>query len=117
MKRSIDYLPNIREKYILNNKDIILEDDFMNSSFDEFVKINNIGNITSNIYKLYIQENFNENKHRYYSKYQNHLYESILQSYSASDLMKMENFGRKALNNVRTVLAEHGLSLKDSRGQ
>ncbi len=40
-----------------------------------------------------------------------------LTSLSASDLMKMENFGRKALNNVRTILAEHGLSLKASKEQ
>lgn len=88
MKKLIDYLPKICEKYILSNKDVILEDDYMNFSFDEFVKINNIDDITPNIYKLYIQENFNENKHRYYNKYQDHLYESIVQSYSASDLMK-----------------------------
>lgn len=35
----------------------------------------------------------------------------------AADLMKMENFGRKALNNVRSILAEHGLSLKASKEQ
>ena len=88
MKKLIDYLPKIQEKYILSNKDVILEDDYINSSFDEFIKINNIDNITPNIYKVYIQENFNEDKRRYYSKYQKYLYESIINSYSASDLMK-----------------------------
>ena len=90
MKQLTDYiLPKIQEKYILNdNKNIILEDDYINSSFDKFLKLNNITNVTSNIYKLYIQENFNNNYRRYYKKYQEHLYESILYSYSASDLMK-----------------------------
>ena len=90
MKQLTDYiLPKIKEKYILNdNKSIILENDYINSSFDKFLKLNNITNVTSNIYKLYIQENFNNNYRRYYKKYQDHLYESILHSYSASDLMK-----------------------------
>ena len=90
MKQLTDYiLPKIQEKYILNdNKNIILEDDYINSSFDKFLKLNNITNVTSNIYKLYIQENFNNNYRRYYKKYQEHLYESIVNSYNASDLMK-----------------------------
>ena len=90
MKQLTDYiLPKIKEKYILNdNKNVILEDDYINSSFDKFLKLNNITNVTSNIYKLYIQENFNNNYRRYYKKYQDHLYESILYSYSASNLMK-----------------------------
>lgn len=93
MKQIIDYLsalPKIKEKYVLSsNNKIILEDNFLNSSFDKFLELNNITNVTSNIYyKIYIQENFNKSYRRYYKKYQDHLYESIVQSYSASDLMK-----------------------------
>lgn len=93
MKQIIDYLstlPKIKEKYVLSsNNKIILEDNFLNSSFDKFLELNNITNVTSNVYyKIYIQENFNKSYRRYYKKYQDHLYEYIVQSYSASDLMK-----------------------------
>lgn len=88
MKNLRDYLlPRITKKYKLKD-DIVLEKNYLTSSFDKFLELNNISDIDENVYKYYIQENFSDERGRYYGLYQKYLYESIINSYSASDLMR-----------------------------
>ena len=88
MKNLRDYLlPRITKKYKLKD-DIVLEKNYLTSSFDKFLELNNISDIDENMYKYYIQENFSDERGRYYGLYQKYLYESIINSYSASDLMR-----------------------------
>ena len=88
MKNLRDYLlPRITKKYKLKD-DIVLEKNYLTSSFDKFLELNNISDIDENMYKYYIQENFSDERGRYYGLYQKYLYESIINSYSALDLMR-----------------------------
>lgn len=88
MRNLRDYLlPRIAKKYKLKD-DIVLEKNYLTSSFDKFLELNNISDINENVYKYYIQENFSDERGRYYGLYQKYLYESIINSYSGSDLMR-----------------------------
>ena len=81
---------NDRKKYICEegcNK-VKLCENYLESSFEDFIKLNNITLIDEQLYKYYIEENFMDDRGRYYGLYQKHLYESIMNSYSASDLME-----------------------------
>ena len=90
MKHLKDYIKLPKITYNTNKyyNDLILNDNYIESSFDNFMSINNITEADKNLYRYYINENFSEAKGRYYGIYRERLYESIVNSYPASDLMK-----------------------------
>lgn len=106
MRNLIDYLlPRYKEthndhkslydkEYYIGKKDLILTKYVYESSFDKFIKDNNISEITDDTYRFYLDNNFNDPIHidtfngRWYSTYQKHLYESLLHSYDKNELIK-----------------------------
>lgn len=87
---SVHYnLDNLRYKYTGKKYlyEVNLCDDYLNSSFDDFIERNNITIIDERTYVYYLMENFNESKKRYYELYQSHIYETIERSLPARKLM------------------------------
>lgn len=83
--------------HYVGDQEIKLNKDISKSSFVEFVKLNNITDITEDTYKFYLDNNFNDDLHlntfegRWYSSYQSSLYETLNRSFDAKELVSKIN--------------------------
>lgn len=84
-----------KEHYIGNNSLNLIED-VCNSSFEDFIKRNNINEVTEDTYRFYLDNNFNDYAHtlhygRWYSAYQFWLNENLSKSYSSKEFISKLN--------------------------
>lgn len=92
-----DHKSTYNKEHYIGNKDLILSEHVFESSFEQFIKDNNISEITNDTYRFYLDNNFNDPVHldtftgRWYSVYQDKLYESLLYSYDKDKLIKEIN--------------------------
>lgn len=84
------------KSHYIGDKEIVLRN-ISESSFETFVKDNNIIETTEDTYKFYLDSNFNDDLHidtfngRWYSSYQDSLYETLNRSFDSSELASKIN--------------------------
>lgn len=93
-----DHKSTHNKEYYIGDKKLKLSEFVYESSFEQFIKDNNITEITDDTYRFYLDNNFNDPQHidtfngRWYSTYQQYLYENLLRSYDKDKLInKIKN--------------------------
>lgn len=95
-RKHSDFRSIYGKTHYVGNKEVILTEYAWQNSFENFLKDNNITEITEDTYRFYLDQNFKDGEYeisftptsRWYSSYQNHLYESINRSYDTLDFVE-----------------------------
>ena len=89
---NLDTHSKFNKEYYIGNNSLNLIKNVWESSFEDFIKRNNINEITEDTYRFYLDNNFNDYSHsthygRWYSSYQFWLNENLCRSYNAKELV------------------------------
>lgn len=93
---NLDEHSKFDKEYYIGNRSLNLIEDVCKSSFNDFIKRNNINEVTEDTYRFYLDSNFNDYGHtlncgRWYDSYQFWLNENLSKSYNAKELVSKLN--------------------------